>query len=156
MAVAIEVSFFSATQKLTNEDRGRVLTFVNKFLENPRIRVLAWSACSRPGATMSGQHASAGICAPFCSGTAKIACSCTLTITTTRTSGRQAAVLRDTTALAPCRSLNCRRSTPLAATALPVPRQGLFANYTDDYLHSLGVPQLWLPTHASDQDRKTN
>src|SRR5437879_13910144 len=35
MAVAIEVSFFSATQKLTNKDRGRVLTFVNKFLENP-------------------------------------------------------------------------------------------------------------------------
>ena len=35
MAVAIEVSFFSATQKLTSEERGRVLTFVNKFLENP-------------------------------------------------------------------------------------------------------------------------
>ena len=35
MAVAIEVSFFSATQKLTNEDQGRVLTFVSKFLDNP-------------------------------------------------------------------------------------------------------------------------
>jgi mRNA-degrading endonuclease RelE of RelBE toxin-antitoxin system len=35
MAVAIEMSFFSATQKLSNEERGRVLTFVNKLLENP-------------------------------------------------------------------------------------------------------------------------
>ena len=35
MAVAIEVSFLSATQKLTNADQGRVLTFVSKFFDNP-------------------------------------------------------------------------------------------------------------------------
>src|SRR5215510_15984477 len=35
MAVAIEVSFFSATQKLTNEDRGRVWTFVSRVFDNP-------------------------------------------------------------------------------------------------------------------------
>lgn len=35
MAFAIDVSFFNAIQKLSNEDRGRILTFVGKFQENP-------------------------------------------------------------------------------------------------------------------------
>ena len=95
---------------------------------------------------MSGQRASAESYAPFCSGTAKIACSCTLTIMTMRTSGRQAAVLREHDRTGALQIIALPTVNATAAPAGSVPRQGVFANYADEYLHSLGVPQVWLPT----------
>jgi len=65
MAVAIEVSFFSATQKLTNEDRGRVLTFVSKFFDNPAQPSLSLERVQQARSDNVGQRASAESCALF-------------------------------------------------------------------------------------------
>src|SRR6266581_1293224 len=119
MAVAIEVSFFSATQKLTNEDRGRVLTFVNKFLENPAHPSLS---LERVQQARSDNVWSARVSRELRVILFRDGEDCVLVYVDHHDDAYQWAAGRS------------------------IARQGLFANYPDDYLLSLGVPQVWLPT----------
>jgi len=146
MAVAIEVSFFSATQKLTNEDRGRVLTFVNKFLENPAQPSLS---LERVQQARSDNVWSARVSRELRAILFRDGEDCVLVYVDHHddayqwAAGRSIARHNRTGAL---QIIALPTLNATGATAVSVPRQGLFANYSDEYLHSLGVPQVWLPT----------
>src|SRR5256885_3490886 len=146
MAVAIEVSFFSATQKLTNKDRGRVLTFVNKFLENPAHPSLS---LERVQQAKSDNVWSARVSRELRAILFRDGEDCVLVYVDHHDDAYQWAAGRsiarhDRTGALQIIELPTINAT--GATAVSVQRQGLFANYPDDYLLSLGVPQVWLPT----------
>jgi superfamily I DNA/RNA helicase/mRNA-degrading endonuclease RelE of RelBE toxin-antitoxin system len=146
MAVAIEVSFFSATQKLTNEERGRVLTFVNKFLENPAHPSLS---LERVQQAKSDNVWSARVSRELRVILFRDGKDCVLVYVDHHDDAYQWATSRsiarhDYTGALQIIALPTSKAT--GTTALPTSHQGLFAPYTDGYLHSLGVPQLWLPT----------
>src|SRR5712691_7455726 len=142
MAVAIEVSFFSATQKLTNEDRGRVLTFVSKFFDNPAHPSLS---LERVQQARSDNVWSARGSRELRAILSRDGEDCVLVYVDRHDNAYQWAASR---------SIERHKRTgalqivelPIITTAPPTPRQGLFDTYTDSYLYSLGVPQLWLPT----------
>ena len=142
MAVAIEVSFFSATQKLTNEDRGRVLTFVSKFFDNPAHPSLS---LERVQQARSDNVWSARVSRELRAILSRDGEDCVLVYVDRHDNAYQWAASR---------SIERHKRTgalqivelPTITTAPPTPRQGLFDTYTDSYLYSLGVPQFWLPT----------
>ena len=146
MAVAIEMSFFSATQKLSNEERGRVLTFVNKLLENPAHPSLS---LERVQQARSDNVWSARVSRELRTILFRDGKDCVLVYVAHHDDAYQWAASRsiarhDCTGALQLIELPTIKAT--GTTALPTPRQGLFALYNDDYLHSLGVPQPWLPT----------
>jgi hypothetical protein len=146
MSVALEVSFFSATQKLTNEDRGRVLTFVNKFLENPAQPSLS---LERVQQARSDNVWSARVSRELRAILFRDGEDCVLVYVDHHDDAYQWAAGRsiarhDRTGALQIIELPTINAT--GVTAVSVQRQGLFANYPDEYLHSLGVPQVWLPT----------
>jgi hypothetical protein len=146
MAVAIEVSFFSATQKLTNEDRGRVLTFVSRFFDNPAHPSLS---LERVQQARSNDVWSARVSRDMRAILFRDGADCVLVYVDRHDNAYQWAASRSierhkrTGAL---QIVELPTVNATSTTALPIPRQELFASYTDDYLHSLGVPQPWLPT----------
>src|SRR5262245_49431521 len=146
MAVAIEVSFFSATQKLTNEERGRVMTFVNKFLENPAHPSLS---LERVQQAKSDNVWSARVSKDMRAILFRDGADCVLVYVDRHDNAYQWAASRSierhkrTGAL---QIVELPTVNATSTTALPIPRQGLFAPYTDSYLHSLRVPRLCLLT----------
>src|SRR5262249_26250890 len=146
MAVAIEVSFLSATQKLTNADQGRVLTFVNKFLENPAHPSLS---LERVQQARSDDVWSARVSRDMRAILFRDGADCVLVYVDRHDNAYQWASSRSIARhdlLAPCRSLNCRRSTLLAP--LPCRRRGkgysphtLTAICTASVCHSSGCQQ---------------
>ena len=146
MAVAIEVSFLSATQKLTNADQGRVLTFVSKFFDNPAHPGLS---LERVQQAKSDNVWSARVSRDMRAILFRDGADCVLVYVDHHDDAYQWAASRsiarhDRTGALQIIALPTTKATGTAA--LPTPHQGLFALYTDDYLHSLGVPQPWLPT----------
>src|SRR5215475_14653087 len=146
MAVAIEVSFLSATQKLTNADQGRVLTFVSKFFDNPAHPSLS---LERVQQAKSDNIWSARVSRDMRAILFRDGADYVLVYVDHHDDAYQWAASRsiarhDRTGALQIIELPTIKATGTAA--LPTPRQGLFALYTDDYLHSLGVPQPWLPT----------
>src|SRR5215831_6057997 len=146
MAVAIEMSFFSATQKLSNEERGRVLTFVNKLLENPAHPSLS---LERVQQARSDNVWSARVSRELRTILFRDGKDCVLVYVAHHNDAYQWAASRsiarhDCTGALQLIELPTIKAT--GTTALPTPRQGLFALYNDDYLYSLGVPHPWLPT----------
>src|SRR5262245_48672549 len=146
MAVAIEVSFLSATQKLTNADQGRVLTFVSKFFANPTHPSLS---LERVQQARSDNVWSARVSRDIRAILFRDGTDCVLVYVDRHDNAYQWASSRsiarhDRTGALQIIELPTLNAT--GTTALPTPRQGLFALYNDDYLHSLGVPHLWLPT----------
>src|SRR5215467_6415180 len=142
MAVAIEVSFLSATQKLTNADQGRVLTFVSKFFDNPAHPSLS---LERVQQARSDNVWSARVSRDMRAILFRDGADCVLVYVDHHDNAYQWAASR---------SIERHKHTgalqvvelPIITTALPTPRQGLLDAYPDSYLYSLGVPQLWLPT----------
>src|SRR5262249_17596632 len=146
MAVAIEVSFLSAIQKLTIKDRGHVLTFVSKFFDNPAHPSLS---LERVQQARSNNVWSARVSRDLRAILFRDGEDCVLVYVDHHDDAYQWAANRsiarhDRTGDLQIVELPTINTT--STTALPTPRQGLFAPYTDSYLHSLGVPQLWLPT----------
>ena len=146
MAVAIEVSFLSATQKLTNADQGRVLTFVSKFFDNPAHPSLS---LERVQQARSDNVWSARVSRDMRAILFRDGADCVLVYVDRHDNAYQWASSRsiarhDRTGALQIIELPTLNTT--GTTALPTLRQGLFALHTDSYLHSLGVPQLWLPT----------
>jgi hypothetical protein len=146
MVVAIEVSFFGATQKLTNEDRGRVLTFVNKFLENPAHPGLS---LERVQQARSDNVWSARVSRNLRAILFRDGADCVLVYVGHHDDAYQWAANHSMARHDRTGSLQVIEWPTINATGSTVistPRRGLFDRYNDDYLHSLGVPQLWLPT----------
>jgi hypothetical protein len=146
MAVALEVSFFSATQKLTNEDRGRVLTFVNKFLENPAHPSLS---LERVHQARSDNVWSARVSRELRAILFRDGEDCVLVYVDHHDDAYQWATGRSIARHDRTGALQIIELPTINATsipALPAQRPGLFDKCNDDYLHSLGVPQVWLPT----------
>jgi hypothetical protein len=146
MAVAIEVSFFSVIQKLTNKDRSRVLTFVNKFLENPAHPSLS---LERVQQAKSDNVWSARVSRELRAILCRDGDDCVLVYVDHHDNAYQWAASHsiarhDRTGALQIVELPTANAPRI--TAVPVKRRGLFDNYTDDYLHSLGVPPPWLPT----------
>jgi hypothetical protein len=146
MAVAIEVSFLSATQRLTNADQGRVLTFVSKFFDNPAHPSLSLERVQRAKSdNVWSARVSRDMRAILC----RDGEACVLVYVDHHDDAYQWAASRSIARHDHTGALQIIELPTLNATnttALPTPCQGLLALYTDDYLHSLGVPQPWLPT----------
>src|SRR5438309_4070957 len=131
MAVAIEVSFFSATQKLTNEDRCRVLTFVNKFLENPAQPSLS---LERVQQARSNNVWSARVSRELRAILFRDGEDCALVYVDHHDDAYQWAASRSIARHDRTGDLQIVELPTIntsSTTALPIPRQGLFAPYTD-------------------------
>jgi AAA domain len=146
MAVTIEVSFLSAAQKLSNADRGRVLDFVSKFCDNPAHPGLS---LERVQQAKSDHVWSARVSRELRAILFRDGEDCMLVYVGHHDDAYQWAASRSIERHKRTGALQIIELPTINATGsapLPVPRQGLFDPYPDSYLHSLGVPQLWLPT----------
>src|SRR5262249_17884236 len=132
MAVAIEVSFFSATQKLTNADRGRVLTFVNKFLDNPAHPSLS---LERVQQARSNNVWSARVRGELRAILFRDGEDCILVYVDHHDDAYQWAANRSIARHDRTGALQIIELPTRNATAVSVPRQGVFTNYSDGYLH---------------------
>lgn len=144
MAVAIVKSFFAASQKLSNEERGRVFTFIGKFQENPAL----------PGQSLERvkQAKSDNIWAARVTDDIRAIA--------VKDGGDWALVHVDHHDEAykwtENRSIERHGGTgDLQIVELPtkvikaessIKDPGLYDRFDEDYLFSLGVPKVWLPT----------
>src|SRR5438132_13428126 len=142
MVVAIQASFLSAIQKLTIKDRGHVLTFVSKFFDNPAHPSLS---LERVQQARSNNVWSARVSRELRAILFRDGEDCVLVYVDHHDDAYQWAASRsiarhDRTGALQIIALPTIKATGIHAVS--VQRQGLFANCPDEYLHSLGVPQV--------------
>lgn len=147
MAVAIGVSFFSATQKLSNEDRGKIFTFVGKFQENP----------AHPGLSLERIHQaksenvwSARVSKELRAIAVKDGDDWALVYVDHHDDAYRWTETRSIERHSHTGALQIvELPTTLAESSSGVTRNakasGIFDRFNEQYLLSLGTPELWLP-----------
>lgn len=153
MAVFVDASFFNAIQKLSNEERGRILTFVGKFQDNPAQPGLSLERLQQ---ARSDNVWSARVSKELRAIAVKDGEDWALVYVDHHDDAYQWTQNRSierhgrTGAL---QIVELPKATVSAPVATAQPR-GVFDRYNEEYLFSLGVPEVWLPAirHITNDD----
>lgn len=145
MAVFVEASFFNAIQKLSNEDRGRILTFVGKFQDNPAQPSLSLERLQQ---AKSDNIWSGRVSRELRAIAVKDGEDWALVYVDHHDDAYQWTENRSIKRHGRTGALQIVELPQGVVTAAPMataePR-GVFDRYNEEYLFSLGVPEVWLP-----------
>lgn len=144
MATVIDSHFFTAASRLTNQDRGRALTFIDKFLENPKQPGLSLERIQR---SRSNNLWSARVTDDLRAIIYQDGESYVLLHVDRHDEAYTWASRYDVGRHSQTGALQVVQLPVIAAAPAPESRsQKLFDQHGDEYLLSLGIPEVWLPT----------
>lgn len=145
MAFILATSFFKASQKLSNEEQGRVMSFVSKFLENP---ALPSHSLERVQQAKSDNLWSARVSKELRAIAVKDGEDWALVHVDHHDEAYRWTELRSVERHSRTGELQIVE-LPTTLISQPEPKatrqRALFDRYDNDYLLSLGVPETWLP-----------
>jgi len=146
MAVAIGKTFFNAIQKMSNDDRGRILTFLDKFCENPAHPS---NSLERVQQAKSDNVWSARVSKAIRAIIAKDGEDWALVYVDHHDDAYHWTELRSIerhSRTGELQIVELPTVVPPTFESKRIGHQALFDRYSDDYLLSLGLPELWLAT----------
>lgn len=147
METAIDTNFFTVAGRLSNQDRGRALTFVGKFLENPKQPGLSLERVQQAKSDhlWSGRVSDDLRAIIYQEGESAVLLYVDRHDAAYNWAGRHVIERHQKTGVLQIVEIPKTTEIPVAGSKDHT-ASCLFAGRSNDYLLSLGVPELWLPT----------